>query len=82
MGAMKFTAARCVRVTLNQLIIVLSLQFSSSQAQAKSVRVGGEQGWTSIDSATGLVRDYADWAASQVLFVQDSLGTKLIFVYL
>jgi hypothetical protein len=79
MAAMKFTVAYHIRVILYQLAIVVGLHSSSGVAHAKSVRVGGEAGWTHADLATGLVPDYAAWAASQSLSVQDTIGKNQSF---
>ena len=76
MEAMKFTITYDIRVALYQLFIVVGLCFSSGLAHVKSVRVGGDAGWTIADPATGLVPDYAVWAASQTLSLQDILGTE------
>lgn len=57
-----------------QLAVVVGLYSSCRLANAKSVRVGGDVGWTDVDPATGLVPDYAGWAASDSLFVNDILG--------
>ena len=63
-----------VRVALYQLAMVIALHLPSGQAQAKSVRVGGDLGWTNINPATGRTPDYAGWAASQTLAPNDTLG--------
>ncbi|KAG0572943.1 hypothetical protein KC19_VG136400 [Ceratodon purpureus] len=73
MDAMKFTITGYIRVALYQLVIVVGLCSSSVLVQAKSVRVGGDAGWTNADPATGLVPNYAVWAFSQILSVQDIL---------
>lgn len=78
MAAMKFPISYHIRVTLFQLAIVIGLHSSSGLAHAKSVRVGGDVGWTNADPATGRVPDYAGWAASQSLSVQDTLGENPI----
>lgn len=57
-----------------QLAVAVGLYSSCRLAFAKSVRVGGDVGWTDADPATGLVPDYAGWAASDSLFVNDTLG--------
>lgn len=74
MAAMNYTISYYLLVTLCQLAILVGLYSSSGLAHAKSVRVGGDAGWTSADPETGLVPDYAAWAASQTLSVQDILG--------
>lgn len=74
MSAMKSRISYHIRVTLLQFAIAMGLHASSGLAHAKSVRVGGDVGWTNVDPATGLVPDYAGWAASQCLSVQDTLG--------
>ena len=79
MAATKFSVSNHIRVTLYQLATVLGLHFLSGLAYAKSVRVGGDAGWTNVDPATGLVPDYAAWAASQTLSVRDTLGKNQIF---
>ncbi|KAG0617494.1 hypothetical protein M758_5G193500 [Ceratodon purpureus] len=62
-----------IRVALYQLGMVVALHFSSTQAHAKSVRVGGDLGWTNVNPATGRTPDYAGWAASQTLAPNDTL---------
>lgn len=74
MAAMKFPISYHIPLTLFQLAILIGLHSSSGLAHAKSVRVGGDVGWTDADPVSGLVPDYAAWAASQSLSVQDTLG--------
>lgn len=74
-GAMAgFERHRCsTRVLLYQLSTIFGLLIAT-QGDAKTVRVGGDAGWTNVDPATARAPDYAVWAASQTLYVNDVLG--------
>lgn len=64
---------------------MIILHSSTSHAHAKSVKVGGHLGWTNFNTATGLVQDYAGWAASQSLVRDDIIefnfrpGARVLF---
>lgn len=74
MAGVIFTMPGRVRVALYQLTMVMAMHSTSGGTNAKSVRVGGDLGWTNVNPTTGRAPDYASWAASQTLAPNDTLG--------